>query len=297
MVINGKTIAEEVYSELQTLLDRYDVPRKPKIAILLIGNREDSLKYIKGKMRKCEELGFLSELLQFDETSDVHDVVKQIDVLNHDESIDGILVQMPLPYLFIEKNKVPHTESVTRYILDSIDPNKDIDGLTATNIGKYVAHDKTGFIPATAQGVMKILQYISIDLTGKHVVIIGRSLIVGKPIAQLCLEKNAGVTMLHSHVSDISYYTMSADVIILAAGKPNLLNREMVHDQAVVIDVGISVTDGKLYGDADFSQLQDYVKAITPVPGGVGPLTIAYIMYNLGKAYIYNNDSTKNSVS
>lgn len=288
MIIDGTRLAKEVEASLKEKIVKYHYERKPKLAIILIGSNPDSLRYIKRKNKKCDECGIDHELFTFEVDASVEAVISTISRLNVDERVDGILMQMPLPVDFVSRSQM---SDVSRYLLDHIVPDKDVDGLGSMNIAKYVLGDTNGFVPATPQGVMYILQSINCVLEGKHVVIIGRSMIVGKPLAFLLLAKDAVVTITHSKTSSIADFTKDADIVIAAAGRPGLVQAEMIREGAVVIDVGISVGEDKsLSGDVDFNAVAKKASYITPVPGGVGPLTVAFLLDNLVKAYTLHHE-------
>ena len=295
MIIDGRLIADLVNTKSQISLNACTFSRRAKLLLIMIGTKKDSIGYIKQKQKQCLEFGIDSDVIYFEEITPIKQVLESIDFANADAAIDGIIIQMPLPEIFIKQafEIYPH-QDIPRIVIDRVTPDKDIDGLTTLNIGRYVAahYHPTTFVPATATGVMKILEYIDYPLENKNVVIIGRSLIVGKPLAMLLLQQNAAVTLLHSYVTDLSFYTKHADVLISAVGKPNLITKNFVKQGAVVIDVGMTKnSDNKFVGDVLFDEVKDWASFITPVPGGVGPLTVAFIISNLVKAYIHHNES------
>lgn len=234
--------------------------------------------YVRMKKKKCQEIGILSKDIELSETVSEEDLLKEIQHLNEDEAVDGILVQLPLP-LHIHSQK----------ILEAIDPNKDIDGFHPMNMGKLLLGDNSGFFSCTPYGITILLKRAGIEVQGKHVVIIGRSNIVGKPLAALLMQKregsNATVTVLHSASENLNEICKSADILIAAMGSPKFVKKEMVKEGAVVIDVGINKLEGKLVGDVDFENVAPKCSAITPVPGGVGPMTIATLLSNTLLSY------------
>ncbi|MDH5404430.1 MAG: bifunctional methylenetetrahydrofolate dehydrogenase/methenyltetrahydrofolate cyclohydrolase FolD, partial [Candidatus Heimdallarchaeota archaeon] len=227
-----------------------------------------SMIYIRLKAKACDEIGILNESKYLDENISMDELLQIIDELNNDDDVDGILLQLPLPTGLDEK-----------LALLKIDPSKDVDGLHYENLGKlFMGID--GFIPCTPLGVMELLNRSNVVIEGKNAVVVGRSNLVGKPIASLLEKSNATVSLCHSRTKNLAYYTKSADILIVAAGKPNFITGDMVKPNSIVIDVGINKLDGKLVGDVHFSDVVDKVKLVTPVPGGVGPMTIAMLMKN-----------------
>ncbi len=243
----------------------------PKLAVILVGKDPSSLSYIAQKQKACNFTGI--DWVQFDYESDVEEdvIIKKIEELNSDETVHGILVQLPLPkHIYLPK------------ILKTIAPEKDVDGFTAYNLGKmFLDTEFEHLAPCTPRGVVRLLEYYDIDIEGKEVVIVGHSNIVGKPLGTMLLNRNATVTTCHIHTKDLSNHTKRADILCVAVGKINLIKADMVKDGAVVVDIGINKTkSGKLCGDTDFDNLIDKVSYITPVPGGVGPMTVACLMEN-----------------
>ena len=227
----------------------------------------------------ASELDYNFNHIKLDENVSEEEILKIIDELNNDDMVDGILVQMPLP---------KHLDA--KKIQNSIDPYKDVDGLSDVNAGKLM-HGVDTLIPCTPYGVMDILKYYKIDVEGKHVVIVGRSDLVGKPLASLMTNNNATVTVCHSKTKDLIKHTKEADILIAAVGKKGLITGDMIKENAVVIDVGINRVDGKLYGDVDFETAKEKVSFITPVPGGVGQMTVAELAKNVVKAYTLRKDN------
>ena len=279
-IIDGKKISTEILAEVKLATEKLKRERNitPGLAFIIVGENPASLSYVKSKGKACDEMGFfsLTEKLPA-ETSEEH-LLHLIERLNRSEKIHGILVQLPLPKHISEEK-----------IIEAIDFRKDVDGFHPVNIGKLVAGQKC-FLPCTPAGIYELLVRGKIETSGKHVVVVGRSNIVGKPIANILLQKHSGnsiVTIVHTGANDISYFTKQADILIAAIGKANFITKEMVKQNAVVIDVGINrVEDStakngyKIVGDVDFENVKNVASAITPVPGGVGPMTIAMLMKN-----------------
>lgn len=271
-ILDGKSLAnlraQKLKKEIE-ILKQDGI--KPLFCVINIGDDPASKVYVKTKKRRAQEMEIEQKIYQLPSTESEESVLNLIDELNQDPSVHGIMVQMPTP----EQIDVNH-------LLERIDPEKDVDGLTPTNIGHLWQSDH--FVePATAIGIMKLLEHYKINVAGKNVAIIGRSNIVGKPLAALMLEKDASVSVLHSKTKSLSTYTRMADIIIVAAGQANLLTSEMVEKGAVVIDVGINRVEGHLVGDVDFKQVLSKASWITPVPGGVGPLTVELLMEQVVK--------------
>ena len=238
------------------------------LAVIIVGEDPASKVYVSNKKKACEALGIISREYALPENTTEQELLDLIKNLNADPEINGILCQLPLPKHLDEK-----------LIINSIDPEKDVDAFHPVNVGKIMIGDFY-FLPCTPAGVMEMLEYEGIDVTGKNCVVIGRSNIVGKPMNMLLLHKNGTVTICHSKTKNLAEICKNADILVAAVGRPNFVTADMVKDGAVVIDVGINRVDGKLCGDVDFENVKDKVSAITPVPGGVGPMTIAMLMQN-----------------
>lgn len=271
-LLNGKKIALEIQSEIKnTLLHIHG--RKPGLAFILVGNHPASQTYVRAKKKSCAEVGIMSTLIELPNTTTQEELLDHIRLLNADSHIDGILVQLPLP-LHIQDQAV----------MLAIDPMKDVDGFHPINIGKLLLGDDTGFLPCTPNGIQELLKRHSISPEGKRVVVVGRSNIVGKPLAAMLMQKktgcNATVTIAHSQSKNIGEITRSADILVAAVGKPHFIRKEMIKPGAVVVDVGINRVDHTLLGDVDFHEVAKIASWITPVPGGVGPMTIAMLMKN-----------------
>ncbi|MFS0669893.1 bifunctional methylenetetrahydrofolate dehydrogenase/methenyltetrahydrofolate cyclohydrolase FolD [Peribacillus frigoritolerans] len=273
-IINGKEIAEsvrqEISKEVQQLREKNVVPG---LAVILVGDNQASQTYVRHKQKACEELGMHSVLIKKPADLSQEELIQSIAELNKDDSIHGILVQLPLPGHIQEKA-----------IIEAISPEKDVDGFHPINIGRMMT-GQDAFLPCTPYGVMVMLEYIDYDLEGKHVVIVGRSNIVGKPAGQLFLNANATVTYCHSRTKDLAYYTKQADVVVAAVGKRDTITSDHIKEGAIVIDVGMNRNDeGKLCGDVAFDEVKNKASYITPVPKGVGPMTITMLMKNTVKS-------------
>ena len=283
MLIDGKEISKLVYKDIVNEIDviTKKIQRPPSLNIILIGDNPSSLTYVNNKLKKCKEIGISGNLIKKPKNIDEQNVISIINELNQDEKVDGIILQLPIPNHLNE-----------RILIEKISPLKDVDGLTATNIG-LLSIGKPRFIPATAYGIMEILKNENIISEGKNIVVIGRSNIVGKPMVALLSGKheNATVTVCHSKTINLKQHTLNADVIIVAVGKPNILDGSMIKEGAIVIDVGINRIENKenskgfsIVGDVDFNSILKKASSITPVPGGVGPMTIAMLMKNVCEA-------------
>lgn len=276
MNIDGKAISQKRKDELKKKIDIIKAAGKrlPKLVVVLVGDNQASQTYVRNKERACEYVGMLSEVMRLESTIREEELIKIIQELNQDEDVDGILVQLPLPS-HIHEDK----------ILDLIDPSKDVDGFHPSNVAKLLL-GQDGLVPCTPKGMMVLLDEIGCDLRGKEVVVVGRSNIVGKPVALLCLRKNATVTIAHSQTTDLKAVCQRADVLIAAIGKAKFFNRDYVKEGAIILDVGINRNENnKLCGDVDYDDVKDIVSYITPVPGGVGPMTIAMLLENTLQAY------------
>lgn len=276
-IIDGKKLAQKIRLELKTEAEKFKT--RPKLAVILVGNDPASKIYVKNKNKACEEVGINYEEHVLEETTKMEDLLQLIDRLNSDDSINGILLQAPLPK-HLEINRA----------FEEISPIKDVDGFNPINVGKLLIGEDT-FISCTPYGIIKMLEEYNIPIQGKNAVVVGRSNIVGKPLAQCLLNKNATVIICHSKTENLSNYTKNADILISAVGKANLITADMVKEGATVIDVGMNRNDnGKLCGDVDFENVKEIASYITPVPGGVGPMTITMLMNNVIKAYKMQNN-------
>ena len=270
-IIDGKKIQEEMIVELQETVKQ--LKTIPKLVIIQVGNYGPSNKYVAQKMKVGTSIGIDVEHINFEEEIEEEIILKKIDELNNDKNVHGVMVQLPLPK-HLDEDK----------IVNRVSSNKDVDGLTTTNIGNLF-DGKNAFIPCTALGVMELFKRYNIDLKGKNAVILGRSKLVGKPLIACLLNENATVTICHSKTENLSDITKNADILIVAIGKKYFVKQDMVKDDAVVIDVGINVEDGKIYGDVDFEDVKEKTSYITPVPNGVGRMTVISLMNNVIKAY------------
>jgi len=275
LLLEGKPVAEEIYRKL--LLEISLMPIVPKLVVILVGNNPASETYVRTKTKKCQSLGLQSETLHFSKDVTEEELVQKIKSLNQDPLVHGILIQLPLPAHLDKMNLLCH-----------LSPLKDVDGLTVENSGK-LSQGQAQLVPCTPLGVMELLGFYKIPLKGKHAVVLGRSDIVGKPMAQLLLAADATVTICHSKTQDLESICRSADVLVVAIGKPQWLNRKMAKETSVIIDVGIHKNSSGICGDVAFDDLKDHCAAITPVPGGVGPMTIAMLMKNLVVAAALQN--------
>ncbi|MBP0019513.1 MAG: bifunctional methylenetetrahydrofolate dehydrogenase/methenyltetrahydrofolate cyclohydrolase FolD [Cyanobacteria bacterium SBLK] len=281
IILDGKALAKKIKAELKTHIEELQpkIGRPPGLAVLMVGDNPASAAYVRNKERSCKKIGMASFGKHFPAQTSQKELTQVIQQLNEDERVDGILVQLPLP---------EHLDSVA--LLHTIHPDKDADGLHPINLGHLVRGEE-GLQSCTPAGVMRLLEEYNIELQGKNAVIIGRSILVGKPLALMLLAKNATVTIAHSHTVDLPSVTGNADIVVAAVGKPNLLTKGMVKENAIVVDVGINrVVDeetekASLVGDVDFENVKEIAEFITPVPGGVGPMTVAMLLYNTVKSY------------
>lgn len=272
-IINGKEIAESILNNIKKEVENFDV--KPTLAVIIVGCDPASKVYVKNKIKKSEFLGFNSILKELPEDIQKEELLDVIKNLNNDKNVNGILLQLPLPNGLDEKD-----------FLDEISPIKDVDGFTTYNSGKLFKGEKPYSIACTPKGIIKLLETKNINLEGKVAVVVGRSNIVGKPVANLLLQKNATVIQAHSKTKNLPEILKLADIIISATGKEEFIKGDMVKKGAIIIDVGITRNkNGKLTGDVDFESVYNKVSYITPVPGGVGPMTIATLMENTLELY------------
>lgn len=274
VIIDGKKLAKKIRENLKIKCEELkERGIEPKLAVILVGNDKPSQIYVKNKSKACEEIGIKFEEYLLDENITQKELINLIEKLNKDNTIHGILLQSPIP------EQLDINEAFRK-----ISPEKDVDGFNPVNVGKLVLNQDT-FVSCTPYGIMKMFEAYNIDLTGKNVTIIGRSNIVGKPLIQCCLNKNATVTICHSKTKELKEHTKKADILIVAIGKSKFITEDMVKKDAIVIDVGINRDEnGKLTGDVDFENVEKKASFITPVPGGVGPMTIAMLMNNVLKA-------------
>ncbi|HZG60459.1 MAG TPA: bifunctional methylenetetrahydrofolate dehydrogenase/methenyltetrahydrofolate cyclohydrolase FolD [Anoxybacillus sp.] len=273
-IISGTELAKEKRAQLAKEVQQLkNEGIEPGLAVVLVGDNPASRSYVKAKQKACEEIGIRSVLLEFPDTITEQFLLEQIERLNQDDSIHGILVQLPLPKQINELK-----------VIEKIAPEKDVDGFHPLNIGRMIAGQKA-FLPCTPYGILYMVQSLGVEITGKHVVVIGRSNIVGKPVGQLFLKENATVTYCHSKTKNLADMTRQADILIVAVGKPNLIGAEHVKKGAIVIDVGVNrLENGKLCGDVNFDEVKEVASYLTPVPKGVGPMTITMLLHNTVQA-------------
>ena len=270
-IIDGKLVSEAVKGQVAVEVARLKaIGINPCLAVILVGDNQASQVYVKNKRKTCEQLGITSKTFELSKNIGQKDLLTLIESLNNDPAVHGILCQLPLPdgYDYDEKT-----------VIEAINPLKDVDAFHPANVGRIMLNEYS-FLPCTPAGIMEMLRYYDIDVAGKECVVVGRSNIVGKPMSMLLLHKNGTVTVAHSKTTDLANVCRRADILIAAVGKPGFIAADMVKDGAVIIDVGINRVDGKLCGDVDFENVSKKASWITPVPGGVGPMTIAMLMQN-----------------
>ena len=272
VVMDGKLTAEKITAKIKTEVNALTV--KPKLAVIKVGDNPASQIYVRNKQKKALELGIESVVLELPSNVSEDNLLEQIYILNEDIVINAILVQLPLPE-HINKQR----------IIEATDPLKDVDGFTSFNFGRLALGYQPYTFPCTPKGIIRLLDEYNINLEGKKAVVVGRSNIVGKPVSLLLQRRNATVIMAHSKTVDLKEHTLSSDIIISAAGHPHLIKEDMVNEGAVVIDVAINRIDNKLIGDVDFNKVNEKTSFITPVPGGIGPMTIAMLMENTLELY------------
>jgi len=271
-ILDGRKAADALLASLKPKVAKLD----PKLVIVQVGEDPASASYIKQKVKSCEAVGMRHEHKSLDASISLEDLLNVVHELNDDADVSGFIVQMPLP-----KQLSSHVPQILR----EVDPKKDVDGFTAYNLGKILLSTEFEHLPpATPAGIITLLEHYKIDIAGKNVVIVGRSNIVGKPLALMLINRDATVTVCHSKTKDLASHTKQADILIVAVGKPKMITADMVKEGVVVIDVGISKTDEGLVGDVDFEAVKEKASAITPVPGGVGPMTVASLLRNCVRA-------------
>lgn len=280
-ILDGKSLAADMKRKIREEVDRLVAAgkRRPGLAVMIVGDDPGSRSYVAGKAKDCEEVGFTGNTIFYDENISEEELMKEVKRLNNDAAIDGILVQLPLP---------KHINSDR--ILQAILPEKDVDGFHPRNVASLWLKEPCT-VPCTPKGVIHVLEDNGFEISGKHAVVVGRSNIVGLPAAKLLLDRNATVTVAHSRTPDLGAMTRTADILVVAVGRPELVKGDMIKPGAVVIDVGVNrhPETGKLCGDVEFSSAEKVATAITPVPGGVGPLTRACLLENTLEAYRRNN--------
>jgi len=273
-ILDGRKLGGEMTPALAHRIS--DLTAKPKLVIIQVGDHVESNSYIKMKMAFAAKIGALVEYKKYSEMTPVNEIVVDIKKYNSDSSIHGIMVQLPIP--------APVSVSDANKIVEAIDPKKDVDGLTAAST-KSIFDNTEAFIPATTKGILTLLEHYDVDLVGKRVVIVGESVLVGRPTALAFLNKKATVVICHEHTKNLAEETKRADVLVVAVGKPGLISSEHVSAEQVVVDVGTTISaEGKTLGDVDFESVKSIVAAITPVPGGVGPMTVYSLFENLVEA-------------
>ncbi len=270
MIIDGKKEAELLREEIkkEILKIKKSKNKVPGLTVILIGNYTPSQIYVKNKEKNSKEVGMNSDVIKYSDDVSEKEVLNKIKELNNDQNVSGILVQLPLPKQ-INKEK----------IINSIHPSKDVDGFNPVNVGN-LSSGYQGLVPCTPMGCLMLIKKVEKNLSGKHAVIIGRSNLNGKPMAQLLLKENCTVTIVHSKTKNLQQECLKADILVAAVGVPNLVKKDWVKKDSIVIDVGINKLNDKIVGDVEFDQVKDIAKAITPVPGGVGPMTIACLLKN-----------------
>lgn len=283
MVLDGKKISEEIKLELREKVEGFGEKgmKKPGLAVVIVGENKASQIYVKSKIKSCNEIGISSTHISLPEITEEQSLLEEIDKLNNNPDIHGILVQLPLPEHINPQN-----------IIERINPLKDVDCFTAVNIGKIFLGERKTAYPCTPAGVLELMKRYSIEIEGKNAVIVGRSNIVGKPLSLMLINEGATVTVCNSKTQDIKAITKTADILIAAVGQKNFITEDMVKEGAVVIDVGINRVDGKIYGDVDYDNVEKKASYITPVPGGIGPMTVAMLLKNCVR--LYKNIEVKN---
>ena len=276
-ILDGKSLSDEIKVELKKEINSYMI--KPCLAVIQIGEDSASNVYIKAKEKACNEVGIYFKHIKYNEDAKEKEIINKIVELNNDEYVNGILLQLPIPPKY-------SAERLINYIAR----NKDVDGLTDVNVGKLI-NNKKCLISCTPQGIIELLKHYEIELEGKNVVVVGRSNLVGKPLISLFLNNNTTVTVCHSKTNDLKFYTQHADILVVAVGSKHLITADMVKAGAVIVDVGINRDDEKIYGDVDFDNVKDKASYITPVPGGVGPMTVAMLLKNVNECYKKMNTS------
>ena len=274
-VLDGKKVSLHLREEITKEINKLNI--RPKMVDIQIGENPASDIYIAGKEKAANQVGMDFECIRYSADTDEGEIIKKIKELNNDQSVNGIFIQSPVPNGFDEIK-----------LMNTVIPEKDVDGLTYLNAGMLL-NNKESMISCTPNGIMQILKFYKIDVESKNVVIVGRSNLVGKPLMNLFINANATVTLCHSKTKNLDKITKKADILVAAVGKKHFITQDMVKRNSVIIDVGINRVDGKVYGDVDYDGVKDKVKAITPVPGGVGPMTITMLLYNVLKAYKIQN--------
>ena len=279
IILDGKALSENIRQKIKEEIQSYIAKglRQPCLAVVLVGDDPPSVVYVRNKRKACENVGIKSLLYHLPYNTNLSELLELIAELNAKEDVDGILVQLPLP------KHIPMED-----VILAISPKKDVDGFHPENMGRLLGRIEGGFVPCTPLGIDLLLKHYQIDLKGKDVVIVGAGFIVGRPLSALMLWRDATVSVCHIHTKDIKKYTLEADILISATGVPHLIKEDMVKEGAVVVDVGISKVGDKILGDVDFEAVKNKAYAITPVPGGVGPMTVSALLLNTLQAYRRN---------
>lgn len=278
-ILDGKKLSLILQEDLKEKINK--LSNSPNLTVVMVGEDKASKIYVKNKEKIAKKMGIDTNTIYLNSETTTDELLSIIERLNKDKSVNGILVQLPLPK-HIDENLV----------LEKISPLKDVDGFHPKNLGKLMINNAL-MIPCTPLGIIKLLDFYNIELEGKNVVILGRSNIVGKPMLHLLLQKNATVTITHSYTKNLKDITKKADILIVAIGKSNFITKEYIKDNTIIVDVGINRVDNKIMGDVDFNSVKDKVSFITPVPGGVGPLTITMLMYQTYIAYLNQNKENR----
>lgn len=275
ILLDGKNVAKERNLALKDKINHYtESNRAPQLSIILVGDNPASISYVTGKGKACKLVGINHTLHHLEDTVTEDELVKLIEKLNQDDQVDGILLQLPIPKHLNDSK-----------LIDLISRDKDADGFHVVNQG-YLYQKKPTIYPATPKGIISLLEHYNIEIASKHAVIIGRSNIVGFPVARLLMDRGATITVCHRQTKDLSYHTKQADIIIASAGTPLLIKKEMVKEGAIVVDVGVNRLEGKLVGDVCFDEVQHVASYLSPVPGGVGPMTINALLENTFELYL-----------
>lgn len=270
-IIDGKLVAKTIREDLKNKIsEAYDsYGKKFKLSVIIAGDDPASEIYVRNKSKACEEAGIISETIRLPADVSQEELELTVNNLVNDDTVDGILVQLPLPKGLDEKK-----------VLKLIPPEKDVDGFSDSNVGRLTLFSDDALYSCTPHGIMKLLEFYNVPLCGKHAVVVGRSNIVGKPMALMLLRKDCTVTVCHSKTINLAEFTKTADILVCAVGKKHLITADMVKDSAIVVDAGMNRENGKLYGDVDYDEVSKKASLITPVPGGVGPMTITMLLYN-----------------
>lgn len=279
IIIDGKQTAANYRNELKDKISNYNSQEVPVLAVVSVGDDPASKVYVKTKQKFAQEVGMGCEVIELADSIGENALLEIIDELNDNHHINGIIVQLPLP---------KHINTLK--VLSHINPSKDVDGFTPYNTGLLSYNDPRGFISATPKGILELLKSTDVDLKGKHAVVIGRSNIVGKPIAMLLLNQDCTVTVTHSKTENLETIVKTADIVIVACGRAKMVKASWIKEGAIIIDVGINRVDGKLCGDVDFDEVKEKASFITPVPGGVGPMTVAMLLSNTFEAFCKQQD-------